>query len=309
MYSKKVTRAIVYLQGWSYFAISKIFSLVGYFPGSSKIQNVVIGLIPLWKGCFAHPIGFLWNIKSLDSLRTFLTSCEPFTTTLITSQANEFDTFICIGANRGWYPLVATTKNTNIKVIAFECNSSIFKELEQNILINRRNVKLLSTAIGSQNTTLKLYMPHDGNEGMSTLFPIREPLNNADLIETVLVTTLDDALKSEFETIGKTLLLMDIEGSEMLALQGAKKFLELTSPTIILEINSKMLQAAGTSAHSLFSYMESQGYQIFWIDERERLIRVTDINVVPHSNSLPSGTGANYLFTKQPENWLKWLSN
>ena len=307
MYDSKMSRALTYLRGKSLYFLASTILLLGYFPGSSKLHNILIRVIPVWNGIFLHPIGFFWKISSRDSLRTFLTSCEPFTTTLVTLKAIEFNTFICIGANRGWYPLVAVTKNKDIKVIAYECNSSIFKDLEQNISINNHKLDLHKVAIGSQNTELKLYMPHNGNEGMSTLYPLDEAVDYATHIETVVVTTLDESIGNKLRSLGKTLVLMDIEGSEMLALKGAENLLRYLSPTVILEINPSMLSAAGSSAASLFDYMESFGYQIFWIDEKENLTKVTDKNVLPHSSSLPSGTGANYLFTQHSEKWLKWI--
>jgi hypothetical protein len=41
--------------------------------------------------------------------------------------------------------------------------------------------------------------------------------------------------------------------------------------------------------------MESLGYIFFWLDEREDIIQINDLDSLPHEALLGSGHGANYL--------------
>ena len=279
-----------------YFWVAKLFLNLGYFKGSTRLINIISTLAPIKMGRFRHPLGFTWDVGSRDTLRTYLTSCEPFTTKLVTLLGADIQSFICVGANRGWYPLVLGVKSKELKIFAFECNSVIFDDLFQNVTSNSNQSHLFEFAIGEKEALEPIYMPVGGNEGMSTLYPQEDFSGNVGLIEFVNVRTLDSSLAQYLNTLGKTLILMDIEGGEFKALLGAKKIITLWKPMVILELNPKMLKAADSSVGAILSYFENLAYSVFWIDEREKIIRVDNANQLPHLNYLPENTGANYLF-------------
>ena len=282
-----------------YFFVAKVIFALGYFRGSFGVQNFLVNFLPLQFGRVKHPIGFTWSISSRDAFRTYISSCEPYTTKIIMSNFQDLDTFICVGANRGWYPLLVGTNNRDTKIFAFECNSKIFEELSENILENNLKVESIPLAVGEKDSQAELFMPLNGNEGMATLFPIGGERSNASVVENVNVTSLDAYLSHHLRDFGRSLILMDIEGSEMKALTGALRILQDCKPTLILEINPEMLQASGSSAIEIFDFLRNLGYQINWIDERGRLESVGPNNFLPHLEVLPPHSGANYLFTRE----------
>jgi len=225
-----------------YFIIAKIFYSIGYFHGSSKILMRISRGLPLKVGRVKHPLGFSWMISSQGALNTYLYSCEPYTTKLVSSMAANIDSFICVGANRGWYPLVVGVKSKKIRIESFECNSAIYEELSQKIEQNGNQSELHRFAIGDHVGEAILYMPINGNEGMSTLYPVGEQKQNASIVERVNLTTLDAYSFDQVETLGRLLILMDIEGSELKALKGASQLIRNCSPVLILEINADMLK-------------------------------------------------------------------
>lgn len=285
-----------------YFWIAKLFLYLGYFKGSARIINIVSSLIPVKKGRFQHPLGFTWDVQSRDALRTYLASCEPFTTKLVTLLGNDAQSFICVGANRGWYPLVLGAKSKAIQIFAFECNTLIFRSLLNNITANSNQSQIFEFAIGEKEANEAIYMPTGGNEGMSTLYPQEDVLSKLSPIEFVNVRTLDSSLAQHLDTLGKTLILMDIEGGEFKALLGAKEILALWNPVVILELNPNMLRAAESSVEAILNYFERLQYSVFWIDERENLVKVENSHKLPHLNYLPKNTGANYLFLPEEIN-------
>ena len=287
-----------------YFLVAKILYAMGYFHGSSRIQMKISKYLPLRLGRVMHPLGFSWMVSSRETLSTYLSSCEPFTTKLVLSQVGNIDFFICVGANRGWYPLVVGANNKEVRIAAFECNSSIYNELSRNVSENGNQSELYRFAIGDQVTKSDLYMPKNGNEGMSTLHPVGKQSQDTSIVERVNVATLDACLVDNFGTFGRALILMDIEGSEMMALKGASGLLQDCSPILILEINPEMLEAAGSTVSELLKYLEGYEYEAYWIDERGRLVRVNKNNKLPHLLVLPPHSGANYLFVKNDENWV-----
>ena len=286
-----------------YFVIATLFLKFNNFKGSTRILTIFFKYLPIKLGRIKHPLGFSWRVSSRDSLNTYLSSCEPFTTEIVVSLASKLETFICIGANRGWYPLVVGSRNVATRILAFECEPRIFTELTENISMNGNKSELFQFAIGDHDYEANLYMPNNGNGGMSTLYPMQAQLSEASIIESVIVTTLDSYFL-EKNGLGRVLLLMDIEGSEMKALKGATLFLQNNNPVLIIEINPEMLEAAGSSCAEIFEYLENEKYESYWIDERGQLCQVLPHAELPHLAILPAHSGANYLFVKSEESWI-----
>jgi FkbM family methyltransferase len=280
-----------------YYIFARVVFALGYFHGSFGVQNFLVQSLPLQHCRVRHPIGFTWLISSRDAFRTYIQSCEPYTTKFVLTNFHSLDSFICVGANRGWYPLLVGTKNSRTKIFAFECNSRIFDELAENVKENNLNVELIPLAVGEHVSRADLFMPLNGNEGMATLFPIGGAHSNASIVESVGVTSLDAYFDQRMAGFGRGLILMDIEGSEMKALNGALGVLQECQPSIILEINPEMLEASGSSAAEIFEFLRRLGYEINWIDERGRLESVGMDNQLPHLKILPPHSGANYLFS------------
>ncbi len=281
-----------------YLLFSKIYYNTPSFRGSTRLFRNLFKCLPLQIGSVKHLLGFEWYIHSRESLWTFLVSCEKMTTKQLLVELNGAKTFICIGANFGWYPLVSSSTNPAVNAFGFECNSSVRQIFRRNVNLNDYEISIIDFAISNHEGQLDLFLPKVGNDGMSTLFPIHGDSKGVNFVERVDCTTLDIYFESSMSDFGKTVLLMDIEGSEMRALLGASRFLTELKPVIICEVNPGMLDASGYDYLDLFSKLASLGYKAFWIDERGSLMEVKNPIDLPHTRVLPSGTGANYLFKK-----------
>jgi len=278
--------------------ISKFYYSMPYFKGSTRIFRSLFNFLPLYTGTAKSALGFTWYLHSRESLWTYLMSCEKLTTKNLIRELHNAEAFICVGANFGWYPLVAASINPTLKVFGFECNSEVQNTFKRNVTLNNYQVTIADFAISDHEGKLNLYMPIVGNDGMSTLHPIHGVGSDVRFVEEVLCTTLDIYFRNSFSELGKTVILMDIEGSEMTALLGAAKLLAELNPVLICEINPAMIAASGHNYLDLFANLASAGYRAFWIDERGPLTEVLDPNELPHTLVLPIGTGANYLFKK-----------
>ena len=276
--------------------MSYAFFKIPYFKGSIRIYRMFFNALPKEKIVLRHLLGFKWLIQSSESLWTYIVSCEKYTTKILLEELIAAKTFICVGANFGWYPLVAASFRTNIHIVGFECNSKVRDVFLRNVELNSYNIHVSDFAISDSEGILSLYKPKISNDGMSTLFPKDKSVTEVEFVEEVKTTTLDIYLKNEVKKPGKIVILMDIEGSEMRALKGAIKLFSKDKPVLIAEINPAMLLASGHDYLELFNYLSSLGYESFWIDERGKLVNVEDPNNLPHLKLLPTGTGANYLF-------------
>jgi hypothetical protein len=77
---------------------------------------------------------------------------------------------------------------------------------------------------------------------------------------SVALTTIDDLL-DECHVSSLDLMKVDIEGSEVAALEGAKKVLASLRPAILIEINDLALKRCGSSKEELFELLCDFGYR------------------------------------------------
>ncbi len=288
-----------------YFLFAKLFFNLGYFPGSNRLQSFVTNHLPFRTGNFSHPLGFIWPVISKNALKTYISSCEPFTSKVLMSRASEISTFICVGANIGWYPLLIGTQNESTEMFAFECNPEFFSHLQANMLNNEIVINCSSRGISNKESLESLFIPVNGNDGMSTLYPAENETSSDLFIAKVEVTSLDSFFQGREFAEGEVFILMDIEGGEIKALEGANLLIGALKPTLILEINPKMLSQAKSNYIEMFRAFQGNSYDIYWIDERENLVLCTEDLMLPHTSVLPRDSGANYLFVKHEKRWIE----
>lgn len=276
--------------------LSYAFYKIPYIKGSSRVYRMIFDALPKRNTVLKHILGFKWLVLSSESLWTYIVSCEKYTTKMLLKELVGAKTFICVGANFGWYPLVAASFGKSLNIVGFECNSKVRDVFSRNVELNSLDIQVSDFAISDSEGILNLYKPKISNDGMSTLFPKDKSVSEVDFVEEVKTTTLDTYFKNEMNKSGKIVILMDIEGSEMRALKGAFKVFSEKRPVLIAEINPAMLLASGHDYLELFRYLSLLDYESFWIDERGKLVNVEDPVNLPHLKLLPVGTGANYLF-------------
>jgi len=254
--------------------------------------------MPFYPLSLRHPLGFQWKLDSREALWAYLSSCESFTTKVVIEIAPQIETSICIGANRGWYPLVIRKMNSTCEIHAFEPNSKTYSLLEGNLRANSAVVHSHNFALGKSSSLRDIYIYENANDGMTTLYPTSTIADSFAKLETIRVKTLDEVFSHAKQLSGPILLQMDIEGAEYEALLGSTQFLKKYSPIVICEINPLLLVAAGGSSFELFHLMESLGYVIYWIDERGKLWLQREDDPCGHLEFLPPGSGSNYIFLK-----------
>jgi len=280
------------------FRISKFFYLFN-FKGSTRVLNLVSKLLPLVPVEAKHPLGILWFLDSRESLSTYLSSCEKFTTRIISDLAKNLSFAVCIGANRGWYPLLVNKLSPHIEIHAYEPNSLTYLILEKNIEINHATVKLHKIGIGLESRVANLFGYTNANDGMATLYPTDQFGNRYKKLEQIEMQSIDSESSNWNVPEGLQLLQMDIEGCEYEAILGGSKFLLEYSPIVICEVNPVLLNSSGRRPSELFEYMEQLGYLIYWINESGGLYTQNAKDPCRHLATLPIGSGSNYIFLKK----------
>jgi len=185
-------------------------------------------------------------------------------------------TFFDLGANIGQYTLL--TAPLVQEVHSFEPFVETYKLLEWNVQHNRlANVHLNELAVSNRAGQTMIYEGEASNVGGNSLRPSGTKTAHQYSIQT---TTLDQYVFGSGldRRLRKTVLKMDIEGGELMALQSASRFLDL-KPIIFLEAIDELQKKFGNSLTALTSFLQDRGYE---------LRSLTEKGPAPYVNSCPN---------------------
>lgn len=142
-----------------------------------------------------------------------------------------------VGANTGFYTLLALTANPHVVVQAFEPLDAIADALEANLVLNefRDRVKLNRVAVSDGSGTAVLYVPTDEHGLLETSASLNPDFKARHLGATQIPTVaLDDVSLAEENRVA--ILKVDVESLEYKVLKGARLLLERDRPLVYLEV-------------------------------------------------------------------------
>lgn len=169
-------------------------------------------------------------------------------------------TIFDVGVYRGYFSLAFLGKvGISGRVVAFEPNPYTVRLLQDTIAVNRlSNMTLVPKAI-SDKPAGKLLLWAEGISSVSSLHAdaLGSPPTESAEVE---VTSIDQyvADSSNFPDVIK----IDIEGAELLALQGAKKTLQQQKTIVACEIHPHKLPAFGHTAQQVKEFFAAIGYHV-----------------------------------------------
>lgn len=193
---------------------------------------------------------------------------EAETSMLLLTILRPGDRFVDVGGHIGYFSVLASKAvGPTGEVVAFEPAPANYRRLLAHLTINEcANVLPLHLAVGPREASVVLHLNSD-NDGGHALWDVRtHPMNARSRAHPaqhdVWMTRLDRVLGDRPVRAMK----LDIEGSELGALQGAEPLLRGPDgiPFVIAEINSSALQWMGASDGALRQYMDGLGYDA-WV--------------------------------------------
>ncbi len=217
----------------------------------------------------------------LQCLIYYLGMFEPHCINLLEKLLKGGDTFIDIGGNIGLFSMVASSKvGAAGKVITFEPAPFHCETIRKNIRLNNfSNIDLYETALGDAPGEVELVMPKGGNQGSYSI-SFQSNAEHEILKAVVPVSKLDDIVqKNKISLENLSLIKMDIEGAEMLALGGMEELFKRL-PSVLIEFNETALQRFGTSTRDLYTWFKDRGYAGWMIKDNGSLIAVPEGGVV-----------------------------
>ncbi len=239
---------------------------------------------------FREKLGFFFNGKSDMEKGEF----EPHETYLFEKVITNYDLFINIGANTGYYACKALQKDIN--TIAFEPNSLNMNILLRNIEANNFDAEfqLFPVALSDELGILPLY---GASTGASLVKGWAGQLNKT----LVPISTFDSTALPLTEG-KKCFVMIDIEGAELGCLKGARSLLTSdTNNDFIIEICVNEHQPEGTLINpklvETFEFIYSFGYVGYVIGDKLRKVELSEVKKIPITN-VDTLKVHNFLFTK-----------
>jgi FkbM family methyltransferase len=199
---------------------------------------------------------------------------EAWITTWMSRQFDSHDIFVDVGANVGYYTLMAAKHG--ISTLSFEPIPEVFGILRDNVKINRATSKTTcqNYAVSDEIGTARLMIP-EGHTGAACLSDEGIP---------VKTTTLDHYLS--FFDYKKALIKVDVEGAEPKVWRGMQEVLRRGKVTMILEWDVARWGLEGSTefAKELFTlpyvgWVDAMGRECEY-DHPEQLLEIEGIDMV-----------------------------
>ncbi len=205
---------------------------------------------------------------------------EPDIASVIREKLPKGGVFIDVGAHTGAHSLPAAVRvGPSGKVVAFEPNPRTIERLRRNIALSRAsNIIVEPVACSDAETTLTLFGGPESDTGLSSLSE-----HNAEL-EVPGTTALPfsvvgrpiDHVVSELGLQRVDVMKIDVEGAELMVLQGARATLKRFHPMIVIEERPALLISFGATSDDLHSLLKELGY-----DDR-RMVNSENFEYVAH---------------------------
>jgi len=174
-----------------------------------------------------------------------------------------------IGANVGYYSLMAAKRAINGTIYAFEPVSTTYDKLKRNIALNNfLNIKPQNLAVSTHSGFIDIYVADNKNTGTSS---ITKHIHFNGSKERVKTTSIDEFVLEQHIT-RTDLIKIDVEGAEMLVLEGMRNTLLNFNPMVMVELIDERLVSAGSSLKEAYDFFDALGYKSYKLNRRLELV-------------------------------------
>ena len=182
---------------------------------------------------------------------------------IMTSAYSDQGVFLDIGANTGQHSLFMSRHAKEIQ--AFEPWEPVLKRLRRHIEINRlKNVVVHPFGLGDENSKKPFYLPPDNNLGMGSFVKEFAATNSP---EGILEIRIGDEVLEKSGVISVSLIKMDIEGYEKLALMGLKRTLRKHRPIVEFELSADPKSPVSVKSHEELIALFPENYEFLTFSE------------------------------------------
>lgn len=188
---------------------------------------------------------------------------EADETRFVLSQLDAGDCFVDIGANIGWFTILAAHKVGKSGLVhAFEPRADLIGRVQDSVNANgfEDRCVLHQMALGAEDAEMTLAsVPAERNPGHSFLMPA-DSVGGAVPLMTVPVRRLDDIALSR----PVKLIKLDVEGAEAMVIAGARELLARDKPVIVTEFFPHWLRKVSqVEPQAYLDLFHDAGYRLF----------------------------------------------
>lgn len=163
----------------------------------------------------------------------------PLPTVLTALVRHRPDTFFDVGANTGFYSLLAVTADDRVAVHAMEAVPEIATLLRANMAVNpgADRIRVHELAVGDTTGITELHLPPAQPDGTIETSASLDASFKGDIARRIEVPVqrLDD-LWTAAGRPPTSLVKIDVEGAERLVLAGAQELIEACQPVLAVEV-------------------------------------------------------------------------
>lgn len=212
--------------------------------------------------------GNRFNCQLEDAIQRYIYTFgiwEPDITAFVRTRVNSGDTFIDVGANIGYYTMLASALvGSSGQVLAIEASPNIFVGLLKTIRMNGdpSNIRAINAAAADRIGELVVHRGPDENLGLTTTVKSRGLLEEA----SVSADKVGNLVGMDVFTNAK-LIKIDVEGAELSVLQGIAKDIESLpeGAEIIVEFSPEWWEKGGTTPQTVLEPFLERGYSAYEI--------------------------------------------
>ncbi|MBI1803914.1 MAG: FkbM family methyltransferase [Ignavibacteriae bacterium] len=199
---------------------------------------------------------------------------EPFEGCLFLDSLSDNDIVIDVGANIGYYTLLASIRVESGKIFAFEPNLKSYLLLEKNVRENNlAQVETLNMAVGPDAGTMRLYLSPENNGDHRLYASAGWPS------EIVQVIALDPFISER--QLRPAVIKIDTQGFDYLVLKSMESFLRTASP---LTLFTEFWHYGNTQAHvppeAYYNLLRTYFPQVEFIDETQQKSYPVDLDFI-----------------------------
>ena len=207
------------------------------------------------------------------------------------------------GSNFGFYSLFVCSLSNKNKVISIEASPDTFKEFKNNIDLNKfNNIKYFNKAVSYVDNAI-VELKESEKDWESSIISSDYKVINSIKIDTI---TLDTVLREEILNEETLIIKIDVEGSDLDVLAGAKKIIQQYKPIIIIEFSRYITQNQRFNYDYLKAFLVQNEYEIY--NNNGKTLSVDDIlSEINKLDKIHNTIGNYFLFKKENKSYKDYL--
>ncbi len=213
----------------------------------------------------------------------FFGKFEPGVSKVFQQIIRPSDTVFDIGANMGWYTVLASSMLQSGTCFAFEPNPELMERTVKHIELNglQDKCQFFNVALSEQPGSVTLHVYERGH-GLSSIQPVSKDKFTPIEVEATTVDLIVE--KQSIQTVD--FVKMDVEGAELMVLLGSRNLLTQQNPPIwIIEINFETARMFKHEPMELLQHLKQHGdYSFYRIDAE-----TGDLTFTASENSIQHG--------------------